>query len=84
MKVQVLGTGCSKCKQLTANVQEAARQSGLAVEIEKVEDLREIMKYGVMSTPALVIDGAVKSIGKVLPTADLLAMLRNQTGAGVP
>lgn len=42
------------------------------------------MKYGVMSTPALVIDGAVKSIGKVLPTADLLAMLRNQTGAGVP
>jgi len=81
MKVQVLGTGCSKCKQLTANVQEAARQGGLAVEIEKVEDLREIMKYRVMSTPALVIEGTVKSIGKVLPAADVLALLRAQAGA---
>ncbi len=81
MKVQVLGTGCPKCKQLTANVQEAARQSGLAVEIEKVEDLREIMSYRVMSTPALAIDGVVKSTGKVLPAADVLALLRAQAEA---
>ena len=76
MKVQVLGTGCAKCRQLTANVQEAARQSGLPVEIEKVEDVREIVKLHVMSTPALVIDGAVKSAGKVLAAADVLALLR--------
>ncbi len=81
MKVQVLGTGCAKCKQLTANVQEAARQSGLSVEIEKVEDVREIVKYHVMSTPALVIEGAVKSTGKVLPAADVLALLRAQAGS---
>ncbi len=81
MKVQVLGTGCAKCKQLTANVQEAARQSGLPVEIEKVEDLREIMKYRVMSTPALVIDGAVKSTGKVLAPGDVLTLLRAQAQA---
>jgi len=81
MKVQVLGTGCPKCKLLTANVQEAARQSGLAVEIEKVEDLREIMKYRVMSTPALVIDGVVKSTGHVLLAADVLALLRAQAQA---
>ena len=81
MKVQVLGTGCAKCRQLTANVEEAARQGGLAVEIEKVEDVREIVKYRVMSTPALVIGGAVKSAGKVLPAADVLALLRAQAGA---
>lgn len=62
-------------------MQEAARQSGLAVEIEKVEDLREIMRYRVMSTPALAIDGVVKSTGKVLPAADVLALLRAQAQA---
>lgn len=81
MKVQVLGTGCAKCKQLTANVQEAARQSGLPVEIEKVEDVREIMRYRVMSTPALAIDGVVKSTGKVLLAADVLALLQAQAEA---
>ena len=62
-------------------MQEAARQSGLPVKIEKVEDLREIMRYGVMSTPALAIDGVVKSTGRVLPAADVLALLRAQTQA---
>ncbi len=76
MKVQVLGTGCARCRQLTANVQQAAREAGMLVEIEKIEDVREIMKHRVMSTPALVIDGAVKSTGKVLPPADILALLR--------
>ncbi len=81
MKVQVLGTGCAKCTQLIANVNEAARQSGLPVEIEKVEDLREIMKYRVMSTPALVIEGVVKSTGRVLAAAEVLALIRARAEA---
>lgn len=64
MKVQILGTGCPRCKQLLANAQEAAAGMG-EVEIEKVEDLQEIMKYRVLSTPALVIDGNVKCAGRV-------------------
>jgi small redox-active disulfide protein 2 len=66
MKIQVLGTGCAKCKQLTANAEKAVSQLGLAVPVEKVEDLREIMKFKVMSTPALVVDGKVVSAGKLL------------------
>ncbi len=66
MKIQVLGTGCTKCKQLTANAEAAVAALGLGVPVEKVEDLREIMKFKVMSTPALVVDGVVKSTGKVL------------------
>ena len=71
MKIQVLGTGCAKCKQFTANAQAAVEASGLAVSVEKVEDLREIMKCGVMTTPALVIDGKVRSAGKVLSPAEI-------------
>lgn len=76
MKVQVLGTGCAKCKQLTANAREAVATLGLGVEVEKVEDLREIMKFGVMSTPALAVDGKVRSAGKVLGPAEIAALLR--------
>ena len=75
MKIQVLGTGCAKCKQLTANAQAAIAESGLAASVEKVEDLREIMKFGVMTTPALVIDGKVRSAGKVLSPADIRVLL---------
>ncbi|MEI7703058.1 MAG: thioredoxin family protein [Deltaproteobacteria bacterium] len=66
MKIQVLGTGCAKCKQLTANAEKAVAELGIGAVVEKVEDIREIMKFSVMSTPALVIDGKVKSTGKVL------------------
>ncbi len=66
MKIQVLGTGCAKCKQLTANTEKAISELGLGVPVEKVEDVREIMKFRVMSTPALVVDGVVKSAGKLL------------------
>ena len=66
MKVQVLGSGCDKCKKLAANVQEAAAKLGLPCEIEKVTDINEITAFGVMMTPALVIDGKVVSVGKVL------------------
>jgi small redox-active disulfide protein 2 len=75
MKIQVLGTGCAKCKQLTANAEAAVAALGLGVAVEKVEDLREIMKFRVMSTPALVVDGVVKSTGKVLSPADVKAFL---------
>ncbi len=65
-KIQVLGTGCPKCKLLFQNAEAAAKSAGVEVQLEKVEKIVEIMKFGVMSTPALVIDGAVKSVGKVL------------------
>jgi small redox-active disulfide protein 2 len=66
MKIQVLGTGCAKCKQLTASAEKAVAELGLGVAVEKVEEIREIMKFKVMSTPALVLDGQVRSTGKVL------------------
>jgi len=72
MKIQILGAGCPKCKQLEANAREAVAANGVEAEIEKVTDTDEIMEMGVMMTPALVIDGEVKSVGKVL-TADQIA-----------
>ena len=76
MKIQVLGTGCAKCKQLTANAEKAVAELGLGVSVEKVEDIREIMKFKVMSTPALVVDGQVKSTGKVLSPDAVKDVLR--------
>jgi len=66
MKIEILGTGCSKCKALEANV-------GIFAQIEKVEDIVKIMDYSVMSTPALVIDGEVKSTGKTLNPEEIKA-----------
>ena len=65
-KIQILGTGCPKCKLLFANAETAVKSAGLEAQIEKVEKIADIMKFGVMSTPALVVDGQVKSVGKVL------------------
>ena len=64
-KLQVLGTGCPKCRRLTENAEAAAKELGIEYEIEKVTDINEIMKFGVMMTPALVVDGEVKLVGKV-------------------
>jgi len=64
--IQILGTGCPKCKLLFANTEAAIKNAGIEAQIEKVEKIADIMKFGVMSTPALVVDGAVKSVGKVL------------------
>ncbi len=75
MKIQVLGTGCARCKQLTASAEQAVAEPGLGVPVEKVEDLREIMKFKVMSTPALVVDGRVRSTGKVLTPEAVKALL---------
>ncbi len=76
MKIQVLGTGCAKCKQLTANAEKAVAELGLGIPVEKVEDIREIMNFKVMSTPALVVDGRVRATGKVLSPDDLKKLLR--------
>ncbi len=68
-KIQVLGTGCPKCKKLAENTETAAKALGIEYEIEKVTDINEIMKFGVMMTPALAVDGQVKVVGKV-PSSD--------------
>lgn len=75
MKIQILGTGCPKCKQLAANAEQAVKDTGVEAEIEKVDDLQEIMKFGVMTTPALAIDGEVKSAGRVLSPKDIADLL---------
>ncbi|WP_242392840.1 thioredoxin family protein [Anaeromyxobacter oryzisoli] len=75
MKIQVLGTGCAKCKALTANAERAVAELGLDASVEKVEDLREIAKFGVMTTPALAVDGEVRSAGKVLSPEAVKALL---------
>jgi small redox-active disulfide protein 2 len=64
--IQILGPGCPKCKQLFANAEAAIHAAGVEARVEKVEKIVDIMKFGVMSTPALVVDGAVKSVGRVL------------------
>jgi len=75
MEIKVLGTDCPKCKKLSEAAQAAVSELGLDASIEKVEDINAIMGYGVMMTPALVIDGAVKSVGKVLSVDEIKVML---------
>lgn len=75
MKIEVLGMGCAKCKTLYENVKMALEESGKDAEVVKVEDVPSIMKYGVMSTPALVIDGQVKLTGKVASVAEIMGIL---------
>jgi small redox-active disulfide protein 2 len=65
MKIQVLGTGCPKCRKLVEHVEQAVKELGLDCEIVKVTAINEIMKFGVMMTPALAVDGVVKVVGKV-------------------
>jgi small redox-active disulfide protein 2 len=74
-KVQILGTGCPKCKKLAENAQAAANDLGIECEIEKVTEINEIMKFGVMLTPALAIDGQVKVVGKVPSPDEIKKML---------
>lgn len=74
-RLQILGTGCPKCRKLAENVESAAKQLGLDYEIEKVTDIREMMRFGVMATPALVVDGEVKVAGKVPEVEAIKAIL---------
>lgn len=77
MKIEVLGTGCSKCKQLEKDVYNALAELNIAAEVSKVEDIKQIMKYKVMSTPALVIDGQVKISGRLPRKEELHKYLNN-------
>jgi small redox-active disulfide protein 2 len=74
-RIQVLGTGCAKCKKLRENAEAAAKELGVEATVEKVEDINEITSFGVMMTPALAIDGQVKAVGKVLTVDDIKKML---------
>ena len=66
MKIEILGMGCPKCKQLTANAEAAVKELNISAEISKVTDIDKITEYGVMMTPALAVDGTIVSAGKVL------------------
>lgn len=79
MKIQILGTGCSKCKMLTANAEKAVQELGLTVAVEKVTEIQEIMKFQILMTPGLVIDGKVKSAGRV-PSPDEIKEMLNEAG----
>jgi small redox-active disulfide protein 2 len=73
--VQILGTGCAKCKQFKQNADDAVAELGIEASVEKVEDIMEITKFGVMMTPALAIDGEVKSVGKLLSPDEIKEFL---------
>lgn len=76
MKIEILGPGCKRCQQLADNTRVAVQHLGLDAEIVKVEDLQAIMGYGVMATPALVVDGQVRMSGKVIPASHIEALLQ--------
>ncbi len=73
--IKVLGPGCPKCRKLAQNTNDAVAQLGLSASVEKVTDITEIVGYGVMVTPALVVDGVVKSSGKALSVDEVKALL---------
>ncbi|MFO8047659.1 MAG: thioredoxin family protein [Desulfosudaceae bacterium] len=76
MDIKVLGPGCAKCKKAEEVVKEAVAESGLTVEVSKVTDAMEIAGYGVFGTPAVVVNGEVKAVGKVPKKEDVAAWLR--------
>lgn len=75
MKLQILGTGCAKCNALTQATEQAAQALGVPYELEKITNLKQIMSFGVMMTPALVVDGKVKAVGKVPNASELKTLL---------
>ncbi|GAB1483072.1 thioredoxin family protein [Treponema sp.] len=76
MKIQILGMGCPKCNQLEKNARDADAELGLNAEFEKINDSEKIMEMGVMMTPALALDGVVKSTGKLLTKEQIIALLK--------
>ena len=77
IKIQILGTGCPKCIQLAENADSAAKELAVDYEIEKVADINDILKFGVMMTPALVVDSEVKVVGKVASIEEIMMMLQS-------
>jgi len=75
MKIQILGTGCPKCKKLAEIAETAAKELQLDFELEKVTDINQIMSFGVMMTPALAVDGEVKTVGKILNLNEMKGIL---------
>jgi small redox-active disulfide protein 2 len=75
-KIYILGTGCPKCRKLTENAEEAVRNLDGTFEIVKVTDINEIMKFGVMMTPGLAVDGEVKSMGKLLSPDEIKELVK--------
>ena len=80
MKVQILGTGCARCKLLTANAEKAVQNLGLQAEIEKVMEISEILKFQILMTPGLAINGKVKSAGRVPSPEEIRQMLIEEGG----
>lgn len=76
MKIEILGTGCPKCTKLKNNAEIAAKEMGIDFEIEKIEDINKITSFGVMMTPALVVNGEVKVVGKVPNKEELKKILK--------
>jgi small redox-active disulfide protein 2 len=74
-KLQILGTGCANCEKLTANTVAAAESLNIQYEVEKVTNIGDIMKFGVMATPALAVDGEVKIVGKVASVEEIQKVL---------
>ncbi|TGE33139.1 thioredoxin family protein [Desulfosporosinus sp. Sb-LF] len=81
MDIKILGSGCSNCAKLEKVTKEVIAQLGIEAHVEKVEDMQKIMSYGVMSTPALVINGVVKLVGKVPNKARLIEILEKELNA---
>lgn len=80
MVIKILGSGCPKCKQLERNVREALKLAGIDAQIEKVKDLSEIMKHNVFMIPTLIIDGEVKSVGRVLSIEQIKRLIGKEEG----
>ena len=78
MRIQVLGTGCPKCRETIARVRRAVEALGVAAEIEKVEKIQDIMAFGIVATPAVAIDGAVKISGKLPTIEEITEILRGE------
>ncbi len=76
MKIQIFGPGCSKCRTLAKNAAAAADSLGLACELEKITDMKEIMSHGILSTPAIAIDGRVRAVGRVVTEAEIRTLLQ--------
>jgi len=74
-RIQILGTGCPKCKTLLANAETAVKAAGIEATVEKVDQIADIVKMGVMTTPALAVDGVVKSAGRVLGADEIEKLL---------
>jgi len=80
VKIKILGTGCPKCKKLYAEAEKAVAASGIAAEIEKVEKIEDIMKYGILMTPALVLDEEVKASGHIAEMSEIVSWILTAAG----